>query len=114
MSRTFWQAHVEAWRDSGETQAAYCRRLGLSAVTFSGWKRRLEREQLAGVGQSSGQACASAELLAVALDDGGASDSGADTGICVEVGTDVRLRLSADFDAPSLTRAVVALRDAGC
>lgn len=24
MGRAFWEAHVEAWRRSGETQAAYC------------------------------------------------------------------------------------------
>ncbi len=52
MDRAFWEAHVEAWRDSGETQAAYCRRLGLSAITFSGWKRLFEQERILDVSQS--------------------------------------------------------------
>ncbi len=115
MDRAFWEAHVEAWRDSSETQAAYCRRLGLSAITFSGWKRRFERERIHSVAEAAPAASESAALLSVALAEPDATpDSGADAGICVEVGDEVRLRLSANFDARSLTRAVAALRDAGC
>jgi len=46
MGRNFWAGHIEAWRASGETQAAYCRRLGLSAITFCGWKRCFERQRV--------------------------------------------------------------------
>jgi hypothetical protein len=108
MGRAFWEAHVEAWRSSGETQAAYCRRLGLSQITFSGWKRRVERE---GVGEpASGDAAA---LLAVEVSDPAPEpDPRGEAGITVEMGDDVRLRLSPDFDATSLTRAVAAVRDA--
>ena len=108
MGRAFWQAHVEAWRSSGETQAAYCRRLGLSPITFSGWKRRFER---GGVGASaSGEAAA---LLAGELSDPAPEpDPRGEAWITVEVGADVRLRLSPDFDAASRTRVVAAVRDA--
>lgn len=108
MDRALWEAHVEAWRAGNETQAAYCRRHGLSQITFSGWKRRFERE---GVGeQASGEAAA---LLAVELSDPAPEpDPSGEAGVTVEMGDDVRLRLSADFDATSLTRAVAAVRDA--
>ncbi len=31
-----WKNHIEAWQNSGLSQAAYCRRHGLNANTFSG------------------------------------------------------------------------------
>lgn len=108
MGRGFWEAHVEAWRASGETQAAYCRRLGLSAITFSGWKRRFERERVAQGAGDSGAALLAVELSEAASDGADSSEAG----ITVELGDDVRLRLSPDFDARSLSRAVAALRDA--
>jgi hypothetical protein len=108
MGRAFWEAHVEAWRAGKETQAAYCRRLGLSQITFSGWKRRFEREDV-GV-PASGEAPA---LLAVEVSDSAPKpEPEGEAGITVEMGDDVRLRLTPDFDAASLTRAVAALRDA--
>jgi hypothetical protein len=35
-----WQRHVEAWRESGLSQADYCHRHGLNRKTFSLWTRR--------------------------------------------------------------------------
>lgn len=43
--RDFWQAHVEAWRESGLTQRAYCRRHELPEGHLSHWKHRLRKEQ---------------------------------------------------------------------
>jgi hypothetical protein len=43
--RDFWQAHVEAWRESGLTQRAYCRRHELPEGHLSHWKHRLEKAQ---------------------------------------------------------------------
>ena len=37
---TQWQRHVEAWRESGLSQADYCRQQGLNRKTFSLWTRR--------------------------------------------------------------------------
>jgi hypothetical protein len=31
-----WRNHIEAWQQSGLSQAAYCRQQGLNANTFSG------------------------------------------------------------------------------
>ena len=77
-------------------------------ITFSGWKRRFERED---VGEEARAEAAS--LLAVELSEPGAESAAVpESGITVEMGDDVRLPLSPDFDAASLTRAVAVLRDA--
>jgi hypothetical protein len=37
----YWQRLVAAWQKSGLSQAEFCRRREISAVTFAWWKRRL-------------------------------------------------------------------------
>jgi len=37
----YWMRKLAAWESSGLTQAEFCRRRGLKAVTFAWWKRRL-------------------------------------------------------------------------
>ncbi len=37
----FWQRHLDRWERSGVSQAAFCRRHGLKAVTFGWWKQEL-------------------------------------------------------------------------
>ena len=37
---TQWWRHVEAWRESGLSQADYCHQHGLNRKTFSLWTRR--------------------------------------------------------------------------
>ncbi len=37
----YWQRMVTAWEASGLSQAEFCRRRGLKAVTFGWWKRQL-------------------------------------------------------------------------
>jgi len=34
-----WWRHVKAWRESGMSQADYCRQQGLNPKTFSKWAR---------------------------------------------------------------------------
>lgn len=43
----FWRAHVEGWRESALTQAAYCAEQGVSAKSLAYWLRRFRREGLA-------------------------------------------------------------------
>jgi lambda repressor-like predicted transcriptional regulator len=35
-----WHRHVKAWRESGLSQADYCRQQGLNPKTLSAWARR--------------------------------------------------------------------------
>ena len=37
----YWQRMLTTWEASGLTQAEFCRRRGLKAVTFAWWKRQL-------------------------------------------------------------------------
>ncbi len=37
----YWMRKLAAWESSGLTQAEFCRRRGLKAVTFAWWKRQL-------------------------------------------------------------------------
>ena len=37
----FWKPHLDGWRDSGLSQAAYCRQHALSVKCFAYWRRTL-------------------------------------------------------------------------
>ena len=37
-----WRRHVEAWRESGLSQADFCRQQNLNRKTFSLWTRRVQ------------------------------------------------------------------------
>lgn len=43
-TRADWQALIEAWRQSSQTQSAFCQEQGLCYQQFSKWKRRLASE----------------------------------------------------------------------
>ena len=45
-----WQRHVEAWRESGLSQADYCQQQGLNRKTFSVWTRRIQGDSSLGKG----------------------------------------------------------------
>jgi hypothetical protein len=38
----FWRRHLAAWRDSGQSQAAYCRQEDLSLPCFGYWRGKLD------------------------------------------------------------------------
>lgn len=40
-----WREHIEAWRESGQTQLAFCRAHGLSLTAFSRWKIKLMQSE---------------------------------------------------------------------
>jgi hypothetical protein len=45
--RSFWSLHIEAWRRSGVSRAAYCRDNRLNPGTFSSWLKALDALELA-------------------------------------------------------------------
>ena len=36
----FWKEHLDGWRQSGQTQVAYCASHGLGIKSFARWKRK--------------------------------------------------------------------------
>ena len=45
----YWQPHISAWKQSGISQADFCRRHGLNIKIFGYWKRKLCRRPDDGV-----------------------------------------------------------------
>jgi len=41
--RQIWKTHIERWKQSGQTQVAYCREHGLRPYQFTYWKKRFGR-----------------------------------------------------------------------
>lgn len=41
-AEAYWRAHVRAWRSSGLSQSAFCRRERLCVEVFGRWKRLIE------------------------------------------------------------------------
>jgi hypothetical protein len=39
----YWQTQVEAWRQSGLSQIAYCEQHGLNIKSFRRWRTKLQR-----------------------------------------------------------------------
>lgn len=99
-----WGGRIEAWRRSGESQAAYCRRHGLKRALFVYWKRRLE-EPDAGI-----TGCSTIQLVEVpaARGSNGANGSAAATGV-VLVAAGWRVELEAGFDEAALRRVLTVL-----
>ena len=42
----FWKNHIETWKNSGLTQAEYCRRHDLKKTRFTYWKLKFEKQFL--------------------------------------------------------------------
>ena len=40
-----WSAHIEAWRQSGVSQAEYCRRNGINNHQFGYWKKKFTNKE---------------------------------------------------------------------
>ena len=46
--RAYWQAHVEGWKDSGQSKQAYCRDHGLKPANLYRWCAKLGEGQRQG------------------------------------------------------------------
>lgn len=66
-----WRGVVASWETSGLSQAEFCRRRGVKAVTFGWWKRRLKgaRKPTGGIrgGGDGSSVRGAAEFVEVAL-----------------------------------------------
>ena len=41
----YWQQHIDAWRQSGKAQRAFCADSQLSFSTFSYWRTKINRDK---------------------------------------------------------------------
>ena len=107
----YWQRHLDLWERSGLSQAAFCRRHGLKAVTFGWWKRKLAtgrthtRRRGADAGPSSSVARRS-DFVEVAMTSVGMA------AYEVVLSRGVVLRLPADFDPDRVSQLIEVVKAA--
>ena len=112
-----WRRLVGRWSASGLSQAEFCRRRGLQAVTFSWWKRRLG---VSGGGGSAKRHKASPVFVEVDPGDGNfratSPVAGAGDPVVqmyeVLLGSGRLIRVPPSFDDVALTRLIAAVESA--
>ena len=129
--RQQWAEQIEAWRSSGESVRAFCRRRRLSEASFYWWRRRLgfsgrsramaQADTSRANGSSSASKSTSSPVSAAAEEAGFAelrlSEDGAadDERIELALPTGERLRIGPEVSEAHLRRVLMAVREvAGC
>jgi len=118
----YWRRMLTAWEASGLTQAEFCRRRGLKAVTFAWWKRQLGGSTGGGSRGRGARRPASVvqnkpSFVEVALPGTGATGGSRASapGTACEAWYEVALpcgtsiRLPADFDVDRASQLILAL-----
>ena len=125
-----WQALIAGWSRSGQTQRAYCHRMGISFGTFAWWKHELTGSP-SGRARPGQRAATSPRFVRVdVLAPGGPASSQAQKGISTEVTGapppassfpleillpgDIRVRVGLDCGGDLLGRVLATLRGVGC
>ena len=107
----YWQRHLDRWERSGLSQAEFCRRRGLKAVTFAWWRRKLAtgRSHTRGRGADAGRPSSvarRAEFVEVAMTSPGMA------AYEVVLSRGLVIRLPADFDPDKVSQLVAAVKAA--
>ena len=117
----YWQRHLDRWERSGLSQAAFCRRHGLKAVTFGWWKRRLAtgRPHIRRRGADPGRVSSvprRTDFVEVALTSPGMAEAAmTSAGLAayeVVRSRGVVLRLPADFDPERVSQLIAVVESA--
>ena len=99
----YWAEHFEAWRGSGLSQGAYCRRHGLSQSSWGYWRKRLARS-------ADEEAAPYFAIVPVPLSASPQADMAtAPEPMLVHVGNAFRIEIRGDFAAPVLEKLVRTL-----
>lgn len=116
----YWRRMVTAWESSGLTQAEFCRRRGLKAVTFAWWKRQLNTGAPGRGGRGRRKVSAGSSkpsFVEVALPDGVGQPAKAPNpdgmrGLAYEVALPcgASIRLPVDFDMDRAAHLIQAAR----
>jgi hypothetical protein len=120
-----WRERIEGWRRSGQRQQEYCQANGISVSSFSHWKGKLAkldqlRKETAGkVAASGGVSKRSSEPLRwsevrMPMGAGRAEMSQEGSGFEVVVASGWSVRLGPRFEAESLRRLLVVLKELSC
>lgn len=98
-TRAKWAARVRQWRSSGLTAAEFAQKVGFNAATLRWWSSRLKT-------QPSDEADVVSPLTFVEMTGAVRSEP-----IEVVLGSGVRLRIPADFDAVAVGRLLDLLSE---
>ena len=108
-----WRKHLVAWRESGLSQAEYCRRQRLNAVQFSIWKGRLKlRNQTAAGEVASGGLAAKPAPLFVPVRVNTATVGVIPFEVLLRTGR--RVQVPTQFDPDALRRLLAVLEATPC
>lgn len=121
-----WRERIAAWRESGQTQQAFCQTHGVSVSSFSHWKSRLAKREeaklAAGVEGSASGSCGEkipgamrwneVHWPAVGVEAPQAAPDSSGFEIVLPRGLSVRL--GPRFEAESLRRLLAVLEERSC
>jgi hypothetical protein len=97
-----WSAHIEAWQQSGVSQAEYCRKKGLNHHQFGYWKKKYTDKE------KSAQ-CSAFVAIPIQHRTPSTSDQ-SDSGVTVKV-SGITIQLTTRFSAAAFRRAVTVLQE---
>ncbi len=109
----YGQGLLGQWKDSGLSQAEFCRRRGLKPMTFSWWKRKLSAN-----GNAAPRSRSRGNRLSALSGKGGFAEVRLAAAAChrtyeVVLSRGRLIRLPGDFDAKTVTRLISAV-EAAC
>jgi hypothetical protein len=116
----FWREKIADQAGSGLNVSEYCRREGLSANSFYGWRRALHSSGDDGPGPRVGGGGEGVVFAPLVVSGRGGGGIGAavvaerECGLEVVLPGGLVLRVHPSFDAATLTRLVAALDDGRC
>lgn len=102
-----WSRTIAGWKQSGQTQTAYCGERGISIHTFRWWKRRLR-------GATPSDEQPHADTLETTLVPVTVKDDAPSEAIEIVVSNDRRIRVSARFDEALLRQVISVVESTPC
>ena len=96
----YWQAQVDKWRESGLSQAEFCRQIGISSKSLGYWKRQFEQRQTTGQETQA--------VVAVPIAQVNERREGGQP-IILHAWHDLRIEIPADFAPESLEKIIHVL-----